>query len=122
MQTIATNKKANFNYFIKEKFEAGLVLTGDEVKSLRVNTGSIKESYIAEKLGELWLTNCYIKNYSYSNKNENNPIREKKIKFTWKMTASESIFLCFWGWEDVNSGPHKDTGASGGFFEKINEN
>ncbi len=49
MQTIAANKKANHNYLIKEKFEAGLVLTGPEVKSLRVNTGSIKESYIMEK-------------------------------------------------------------------------
>ncbi len=66
MKTIATNKKANHDYLIKEKFEAGLVLTGAEVKSLRVYTGSIKESYIVEKGGELWLTNCYIKKYSSS--------------------------------------------------------
>ena len=79
MQTIATNKKANHNYLIKEKFEAGLVLTGAEVKSLRVNTGSIKESYIMEKGGQLWLTNCYIKKYSSSIEKENNPTREKKI-------------------------------------------
>ena len=79
MQTIAINKKANHNYSIKEKFEAGLVLTGAEVKSLRVNTGSIKESYIVEKGGELWLTNCYIKKYSSSIEKENNSIREKKI-------------------------------------------
>ena len=79
MQTIATNKKANYNYLIKEKFETGLVLTGAEVKSLRVNTGSIKESYIMEKGGQLWLTNCYIKKYSSSIEKENNPTREKKI-------------------------------------------
>ena len=79
MQTISTNKKANYNYLIKEKFEAGLVLTGAEVKSLRVNTGSIKESYIIEKGGQLWLTNCYIKKYSSSIEKENNPTREKKI-------------------------------------------
>ena len=79
MQTIATNKKANYNFIIKEKFEAGLVLTGAEVKSLRINTGSIKESYIMEKGGELWLTNCYIKKYSSSIEKENNPTREKKI-------------------------------------------
>ena len=79
MQTIAANKKANHNYFIKEKFEAGLVLTGAEVKSLRVNTGSIKESYIVEKGGELWLTNCYIKKYSSSFEKENNSTRERKI-------------------------------------------
>ncbi len=79
MQIIATNKKANHNYLIKEKFEAGLVLTGAEVKSLRVNTGSIKESYIMEKGGQLWLTNCYIKKYSSSIAKENNSTREKKI-------------------------------------------
>ena len=79
MHTIATNKKANYNYLIKEKFEAGLVLTGAEVKSLRVNTGSINESYIIEKGGELWLTNSYIKKYSSSIEKENNPTREKKI-------------------------------------------
>ena len=79
MQTIATNKKANHNYLIEEKFEAGLVLTGAEVKSLRVNNGSIKESYIMEKGGQLWLTNCHIKKYSSSIEKKNNPTREKKI-------------------------------------------
>ena len=79
MQTIATNKKAYHNYLIKEKFETGLVLTGAEVKSLRVNTGSIKESYIMEKGGQLWLTNCYIKKYFSSIEKENNTTREKKI-------------------------------------------
>ncbi len=69
MKIIANNKNANHNYFINEKFEAGIVLTGSEVKSLRINTGSIKESYIIDKEGELWLTNCYIKHYSSSNEN-----------------------------------------------------
>ena len=80
MQIIAANKKANFNFFINEKFEAGLVLTGSEVKSLRINTGSIKESFIVEKEGELWLTNCYIKKYSSSNNEVSyNTTRERKI-------------------------------------------
>ena len=79
MQIIAANKKANFDFFINEKFEAGLVLTGAEVKSLRVNTGSIKESFIVEKEGELWLTNCYIKKYSSSNEGAYNTTRERKI-------------------------------------------
>lgn len=79
MQIIAANKKANFDYFINEKFEAGLILTGAEVKSLRINTGSIKESFIIEKEGELWLTNCYIKKYSSSNEREYNATRERKI-------------------------------------------
>ena len=79
MRIIANNKSASFNYLISEKFEAGLVLTGSEVKSLRVNTGSIKESYILEKNGELWLTNCYIKKYSSSNEIDNNTTRERKV-------------------------------------------
>ena len=79
MKIIAANKKAIFDYFIIEKFEAGLVLTGSEVKSLRINTGSIKESFIIEKEGELWLTNCYIKKYSSSNEGTYNTTREKKV-------------------------------------------
>ena len=79
MQIIASNKKAKHDYFINNKFEAGLVLTGSEVKSLRINTGSIKESYIVEKNGELWLTNCYIKKYSSSNDVDPNTTRERKI-------------------------------------------
>ena len=78
MKIIANNKKANHDYFINEKFEAGIVLTGSEVKSLRINTGSIKESYIADKEGELWLTNCYIKQYSSSNEN-NDTNRDRKL-------------------------------------------
>ena len=64
MLNIASNKKAKYDYTINEKYEVGLVLTGAEVKSLRVNTGSIKESYIIENSGELWLTNCHIKKHT----------------------------------------------------------
>ena len=78
MKIIANNKKANHDYFINEKFEAGIVLTGSEVKSLRVNTGSIKESYITDKQGELWLTNCYIKKYSSSNESSDTN-RDRKL-------------------------------------------
>ena len=61
MKQIASNSKANFDYFISDKIQAGIVLTGSEVKSLRVNTGSIKGSFIIEKDGSLWLSNCHIK-------------------------------------------------------------
>ena len=53
MKIIAANKRANFNYTISNKIEAGIVLTGSEVKSLRINTGSIRGSYIIEQEGEL---------------------------------------------------------------------
>ena len=79
MQKIAVNKKATFNYQIAEKYEAGIVLTGTQVKSLRVNTGSIKEAYIAEKNRELWLANCHISKYSSSNEKNYNPTKVRKI-------------------------------------------
>ena len=79
MQIIAVNKKANHDFLIKEKFDAGIVLTGSEVKSLRINTGSIKESYVLEEKGELWLTNCFIKKYSSSNNDIYHPTRSRKI-------------------------------------------
>ena len=79
MQKIAVNKKATYNFEIIEKYEAGIVLTGTEVKSLRVNTGSIKEAFITEKNRELWITNFYIKKYLSSNKENYNPIQERKI-------------------------------------------
>ena len=84
MKLIAANKRANHDYLISQKFDAGIVLTGSEVKSLRQNTGSIKESYIQEKNGELWLTNCFIKKYLSSNDPENNPTRERKLLITKK--------------------------------------
>lgn len=79
MQKIAVNKKATYNYTISEKYEVGIVLTGTEVKSLRINTGSIKEAYILEKNEELWLTNCHIKKYLSSNENNYNPLKDRKI-------------------------------------------
>ena len=79
MKIIATNKKATFNYQISLKLDSGIVLTGSEVKSLRNNSPSIKESYIENEGGELWLCNCHIKKYESSNEKDNNPIRKRKL-------------------------------------------
>ena len=84
MKTIAVNKKANFNYNITDKIEAGLVLTGTEVKSLRIITASIKESYIGEKESELWLFNCHISEYKSSNSKNFDPLRQRKILLSKK--------------------------------------
>ena len=79
MNIIATNKKATFDYQISLKLDAGIVLTGPEVKSLRNNSPSIKESYIENEGGELWFCNCHIKKYESSNENDHNPIRKRKL-------------------------------------------
>jgi SsrA-binding protein len=79
VKIIAANKKATFDYNISIKLDAGIVLTGSEVKSLRNISPSIKESYIEERDSELWLKNCFIKKYISSNDKENNPTRSRKL-------------------------------------------
>ena len=82
MKIIAANNRANYNFTISNKIEAGIVLTGSEVKSLRMNTGSIRGSYIIEQNGELWLSNSFIKKYQNSNENNYDPSRKRKLLVT----------------------------------------
>ena len=84
MKVIAANNSANYNFAISNKIEAGIVLTGPEVKSLRINTGSIRGSYIIEKNGELWLSNSFIKKYQNSKDNNYDPNRNRKLLVTKK--------------------------------------
>ena len=79
MKIIATNKRANYDYDISIKLDAGLVLNGSEVKSLRNNSSSIKESYVEGIDNELWLCNCFIKKYESSNNKDLNPTRKRKL-------------------------------------------
>ena len=84
MKIIASNKRANYNFSVSNKIEAGIVLTGSEVKSLRINTGSIRGSYIIEQKGELWLSNSFIKKYDNSNDKNYDPSRNRKLLVTKK--------------------------------------
>ena len=84
MKIIANNKRATYDYEISQKINSGLVLTGSEVKSLRNNSSSIKEAYVEEQNGELWLSNCYIKKYHSSSQKENDPIRKRKLLISKK--------------------------------------
>ena len=79
MKIIAANKRAKFDFLISDEIDAGIVLTGSEVKSLRFNTASLRSSFIIEKKGELWLSNCYIKEYQNSISNNYNPTRDRKL-------------------------------------------
>ena len=84
MKIIAANNRAHYNYSVSNKIEAGIVLTGSEVKSLRINTGSIRGSYIIEQNGELWLSNSFIKKYQNSNDTNYDPNRNRKLLVTKK--------------------------------------
>jgi SsrA-binding protein len=76
---VAQNRKARHNYFIEETFEAGLSLTGTEVKSLRGGRSTIAESYVTAIEGEAWLVNATIPEYAGGNRNNHEPRRPRKL-------------------------------------------
>ena len=76
---ICLNRKASFNYFFQELLEAGIVLRGSEVKSLREGKGSIADSYAVDKNGEMFLINSHIPLYRQSSYNNHDPKGERKL-------------------------------------------
>ena len=76
---IADNRKAIFQYEIEDTFEAGIVLTGSEIKSIRLNKVNIKESYASAENGEIFLINCNIPRYQNSITTNYNPKRVRKL-------------------------------------------
>ena len=79
LKIISNNRKARFNYFFSEFFEAGLVLTGSEVKSLRDGKANISESYAFDENGEIYLVNSHIPSYKESSYNNHDPKRNRKL-------------------------------------------
>jgi SsrA-binding protein len=75
----AVNRIAAHNYFLLEKFEAGIVLTGTEAKSVRAGRANLKDSYGLIKDGELWLLNCHIGPYAHGNIFNHAPLRTRKL-------------------------------------------
>lgn len=78
-KVVATNRKAYHDYFIEEKFEAGIVLKGTEVKSLRDKRVNLQDSYADVKEGEVFLHHCHISPYSHGNLMNHDPIRTRKL-------------------------------------------
>lgn len=78
-KTIAANRAARHEYFILETYEAGIALTGTEVKSLRLGKGNLKESYAQIKNGEAFLQNCHISPYDFGNRFNHEPLRPRKL-------------------------------------------
>lgn len=76
---LVSNRKARHAYEIVETFEAGLVLKGTEIKSLRNHGGNLQDSYINIKRQEAWLINCFISQYSFGNVHNHKEKRERKL-------------------------------------------
>ena len=76
---LAVNRKAFHNYEFLNKFEAGLVLTGTEVKSAREGRVNLKDAYGVVRAGEVWLMNCHISHFSHGNISNHDPMRARKL-------------------------------------------
>jgi len=79
IKIIATNRKANFEYSILNKYESGIVLTGTEVKSMRDSKVNIQDAYGRLINNEVWLVNSNISEYKYGNINNHEPLRNRKL-------------------------------------------
>ena len=80
IRVVAENRKARHDYFIEETVEAGLMLTGAEVKSLRDGRAQLKEAYVRIKNGEAWLVGCHISPYSHASTHTTpDPTRNRKL-------------------------------------------
>jgi SsrA-binding protein len=79
MQNFAVNRAAPHFYHLLEKFEAGIELTGTEVKSIREGRANLKDSYAVVKNGEVWLVDCHIGGYSAGSYFNHDPLRERRL-------------------------------------------
>ncbi|MBI2850352.1 MAG: SsrA-binding protein SmpB [Chloroflexi bacterium] len=79
IKTITTNRKAYHNYFVQDSIEAGIALTGTEIKSIRDGKVNLADAYIRPEKGELWLMNAHIARYEASSYMSHEPLRPRKL-------------------------------------------
>ena len=79
IEVVATNRRAKYDYFLLDTYEAGLVLLGAEVKSVRSGRVQLREAHVAEKDGELWLINAHIAAYEMATRQSYDPVRPRKL-------------------------------------------
>ena len=79
IKTITTNRKAYHNYFVQESLEAGIALTGTEIKSIREGRANLSDAYVRPEKGELWLLNAHISRYDAGSYMGHEPTRPRKL-------------------------------------------
>jgi SsrA-binding protein len=78
-KVVAVNRKALHDYFVEDTLEAGMVLTGTEIKSIRAGKVNLREAYARVENGEVWLLNCHIAPYDQGNRYNHEPTRRRKL-------------------------------------------
>jgi SsrA-binding protein len=79
LKILSDNRQASYNYFLLERFEAGMVLTGTEVKAAKDSKIQLKEAYGVVEGNEAWLVNAHISQYSHGNRENHPPVRNRKL-------------------------------------------
>ena len=79
LKILSDNRQAGHNYFLMDRFEAGLVLTGTEVKSAKSGRIQLREAYATIDRNEAWLVNAHISEYSHGNRENHSPVRSRKL-------------------------------------------
>ena len=93
IKTVVTNRKAYHNYHIQDRVEAGIVLTGTEIKSIRDGRVSLGDAYVRPEGGELWLLNAHIARYEAGSYSSHEPTRPRKLLLHRKQISSLSSEL-----------------------------
>lgn len=78
-KVVATNRKAYHDYFLEDTYEAGIVLTGTEIKSVRAARVNLRDGFVQIRGGEAWLINVHISPYDFGNRENHEPRRERKL-------------------------------------------
>jgi SsrA-binding protein len=78
-KTLISNRRARREYFIEETYEAGLVLRGSEIKSIRAGRANLQDSYVTIRDGEAWLVNCHVSPYKQASIENHEPKRDRKL-------------------------------------------
>lgn len=78
-RTLSDNRQAGHNYFLLDRYETGMVLTGTEVKAAKSGKVQLREAYVTIEKGEAWLVNAHISEYSHGNRENHSPVRSRKL-------------------------------------------
>ena len=79
VKQVASNRKALYEYFIEDRFEAGIALTGTEIKSVRAGRVNLRDGFVLIRNGEAWLINVHISPYDFGNRENHEPRRERRL-------------------------------------------
>lgn len=79
VKQVASNRKAQHDYFLEDRFEAGIALTGTEIKSVRASRVNLRDGFVVLRNGEAWLVNVHISPYDFGNRENHEPRRERRL-------------------------------------------